>query len=421
MLPGLHDHHVHILATAALTRSLDLSGKTNQSEVVAAIRYADEQLPDEECLRIVGYDERAAGIPDRSQLDGWLASRPIRLQDRTGALWVLNSAAMAMLPAGHWPSGAERVHGKLTGRFWREDRWLQRALALPGPDLSAISKRWSALGVTYVTDAGARNGPREAAFLAKARRDGQLRQKLHLMGDESLLAGEGYELGPLKLLLDERHLPSLDELTARIRTARTADRRVAAHCVTLGELAFFIAALDASGGACPGDRIEHGSVISRDYIPLIRSRGLAVVINPIFIRDRGQRYLETIPPSDLPDLYRMDSLRRAGVHLCAGSDGPYGSIDPWAAMAAAIRRETASGDLLSREEALTPLDAFKLWLTEENPDDVSWPRIGDPADLMVCGGSMLEIINQPCNDRVELTLIDGDVVYAREPYKSLPA
>lgn len=134
-LPGLHDQHIHLLATAARARSIDLAAASSEAAIIDLLRAPRAAA----MLRATGYDERAAGLPDRAVLDRWEADRPLRVQDRTGALWVLNSAALAFLPSGGLPEGAERdASGALTGRFWRCDQWLASALPSPPPDLAAL-------------------------------------------------------------------------------------------------------------------------------------------------------------------------------------------------------------------------------------------------------------------------------------------
>src|SRR3546814_4458235 len=92
-----------------------------------------------------------------------------------------------------------------------------------------------------------------------------------------LSAGEGYALGPVKLLLDEADLPPVETVAARIAAARSLGRNVAAHCVTLGELLFYLEALAQAGGSQPGDRIEHGAMIAESLIGDIAAAGLTVV------------------------------------------------------------------------------------------------------------------------------------------------
>lgn len=406
VLPGLHDHHLHVLATAARRESIDLARCGDAASVHAAIARAAQDRPPGAWLRAVGYDERAAGLPDRAVLDGWAPAHRLRLQDRTGALWVLNGLALASLaPNAGFPAGAERdAAGLSNGRFWREDRWLGAHLSRTLPDLPALGRELAVLGLTGLTDAGARNGPEEAAVLA-----GALPQKLMLMGDETLAPGAGYALGPLKLLIDERDPPLPDALAERICTGRVQSRAVAAHCVTAAELALYLAALDIAGGARAGDRIEHGGMIAPEAIAAIGAMGLTVVTNPGFIHDRGERYRATIPEAEWPDLYRARSLRDAGIRLAAGSDGPYASVDPWMAMRAARDRLTAAGKPIGRAERFSAEAALRLYLGAPDRPGGTPRRIapGEPADLILCSGSRDAILGDLSAERVRATVIAG--------------
>jgi predicted amidohydrolase YtcJ len=399
LLPGLHDHHLHILALAARKRSVDLAGLIREDDVCGALRLAPPGL----WVRAVDYDERAAGVPDKHILDRWVADRPLRLADRTGALRVLNSAALAMISDRQWPPGCERdARGEPTGRFWREDQWLASAFPSAPPELAELGGELASMGLTSLTDAGARNGPAEAALLA-----GALPQRLVMMGSEELEAGEGYTLGPLKLLLDEREPPEPDALANRIRWARRAGRAVAAHCVTDGELALYLAALQLAGGARTGDRIEHGGMIPAAFVPTIAEAELTVVTNPAFLHDRGDRYRATIAQDRWPELYPAAGLARAGIALFAGSDAPYANVDPWLGMRSARDRLTAAGEVISPGERLTAIAAMQLYCSGKIAS-------GAPADLMLCKGELADVLRDLTADRVALTMSQGQVIFAAD-------
>src|SRR5258708_8901700 len=132
LLPGLHDHHVHLRALAAAQASVRVGPERVRSaaELTARLREADAAAAPDAWLRCVGYHESVAGPLDRWALDRLAANpaRPVRVQHRTGALWVVNSAALAVLglDAGDQAgdlAGVERdAHGRATGRLWRPDR-----------------------------------------------------------------------------------------------------------------------------------------------------------------------------------------------------------------------------------------------------------------------------------------------------------
>lgn len=398
VLPGLHDHHLHILALAARRQSVSLAGLTSVEAICAALAAA----PPGPWVRAVDYDERVAGIPDAQMLDGWLPDRPLRLADRTGALRVLNSAGLSRIAGLRLPPGAETAaDGRSSGRFWREDQWLAEALPASAPSLAELGGELAALGLTALTDAGAHNGPAEAALLV-----GKVPQRLVLMGSEALVEGAGYVRGPLKLLIDEASPPEPDALAARIVGARDAGRCVAAHCVTEGELALFLAALAIAGGARHGDRIEHGGMIPPDFLPIIAGAPLMVVTNPAFLHDRGDRYRATIPSDRHAMLYPAAGLARAGIALRAGSDAPYASVDPWLGMRSARDRMTRSGHVLGAPERLSARAALSLYGGREL-------AVGAPADLVVCAGTMEDVLADLSADRVVMTVIDGRIAFSR--------
>lgn len=391
---GLHDHHLHLLATAARLESVDLSGCLDADAIMARLRARACTLRPDTWLRAIGYDERAAGLPDRYQLDSWIPDHPLRLQDRTGSHWFLNSAAIRHLGPPPYPDcvrlGAD---GLPDGRIFRGDAWLRERIGARPPPLAPLGQQLAAYGVTGVTDAGANNGPDEAALLI-----GQMPQRLVLMGSERLQPGSGYALGPLKLLLDESQLPTVAELAARIRTARSTRRAVAAHCVTLAELLVFLHALEMAGGAQPDDRIEHGAVIPASLIPDIAAARLMVVTQQNFIFERGDRYVAQISGDELPDLYRLRSLLHAGVPVLGGSDAPYGSIDPGVAMAAAMTRRSRAGAPIGLVEAVSQLQALALYQPAL--------AVGMPADLILFDWPAISPAPRVCR-----TIIGGRTVW----------
>ena len=100
-----------------------------------------------------------------------------------------------------------------------------------------------------------------------------------------------------------------------------------------------------------GDRIEHGAVVPLELIGRLRDLGLTVVTQPGFVAERGDEYLADVDPADRPDLWRCGSLLAAGVAVGAGTDAPFGSADPWRAVAAAIDRRTEGGAMLGTRRA----------------------------------------------------------------------
>lgn len=402
LLPGLHDHHIHLNALAARAASVQCGPPevTDEAGLAAALA-----RPGTGWLRGIGYHESVCGLPDALALDRLCPDRPLRIQHRSGRMWLLNSAALdELLARAGPPPGLEREAGRFTGRLFEEDRWLSQALAGSPPDLSALSARLAAFGVTGVTDMSPANDPAMAAHFARQRCNGALRQSLVLAGALSLADAtpDGWGLGPVKLHLHENALPDFAEAADLIRAAHGQGRGVAVHCTTEVEMVFTLALFEEAG-TLPGDRIEHASIADPGHVARMAKLGLQVCVQPHFLTERGDQYLESVEQRLQPHLYRLASLRDAGLVLAGGSDAPFGSADPWAAMRAATDRRTAQGVVMGVDEALEVGEALALWLAD--PLDLSRERriaVGGVADLCLLAAD---------TPSVRLTVSAGQVIH----------
>lgn len=401
VLPGLTDHHVHLLAWAAAITSVDVSGgPENLARTLAAAQ------PDPSgWIRGVGYHDSSA-LLDRDALDRMRADVPVRVQHRGGALWVLNSAAIRQLDlenVGAHPGLERDEQGRLTGRIWRADEWLSHRWPSVVPDLSAVGATLARWGVTSVTDATP--GCRGTDLIGQAHRAGVLPQRITMMAEGPI--DDGLAVGPLKLLLDERDLPSLDDLVDQIRRARRAGRPVAVHCVGRVELLLLLAAFDQVAPV-RGDRIEHGAVIPDEELERIHALGLTIVTQPGFITDRGDDLVADTDPDEVRHLYRYRSLLRARIPVALSSDAPYGPANPWTIVRAARDRCTPSGRLLGADEHVTARQALDSFIAPTPGGQPVAIRPGALADLVVLRPGA---VVGDCDDPVAFTLIGGRVIY----------
>jgi predicted amidohydrolase YtcJ len=341
----------------------------------------------------------------------------VRVQHRAGGAWVLNTRGLESVGVDDDPdrTGIERDDaGKPTGRLLGLDRWLRERLPPhPPPDLAPVGRRLTGYGVTGVTDATPAGSLDDLAPLADAVASGTLAQRVMVTGGPRLAAEEmpdGLARGPVKLVIEDYALPSLDTVVRWMRAAHDADRPVAVHCVTRDCLAL---ALDAweQAGTRPGDRIEHGSVVPPALRAVVAAKGLTIVTQPGFVLERGDRYLASVDPEDLPHLYPCKALIEAGIPVGGSTDAPYGHPDPWRDIGTAIERRTASGAPLGVREAVSPERALALFLT---PPEVPGgaPRrveVGAPADLCLLDGPLSRVLEAPSADHVALTVIGGVV------------
>ena len=190
---------------------------SNPTELDSALRL--ESRPG--WLRGVGYHETVAGVLDRWQLDRIVSDRPVKVQHRSGKMWVVNSMAADLLSlddnAGR--SGVELdSKGRPNGRLFRLDDWMRTQLAtgepLTIPSLADTSRLLASYGVTGVTDATPHNAAFAMAEFARAAVCGELLQSVRVMGGDDLpeSACDQVQRGERKVMLDEHALPDWDSL-----------------------------------------------------------------------------------------------------------------------------------------------------------------------------------------------------------------
>lgn len=419
LLPGLHDHHLHLLAWAARLDSVDCGPPEVEGRDALAGALSGAAPDGNGWIRGTNYHESVAGELDRDRVDSWRSDVPVRIQHRSGAAWFLNSKAVAVLglDAGMDPPGVARdARGRATGQLRRLDMWLRERLPASSPDLAPIGLALSQWGVTGVTDATASNGPEELALIDAARSSGALPQHVHWMGGASLpAASTGSPVRPLKLVLDDWDLPHPDALADRISGSHRASRPVAIHCVTRAEGVAACAALEQAG-VLSGDRIEHAFVAPPDLVEWLAGLGVSVVVQPGFLHDRGDAYLRDVEPRDRPWLLRVGAIVDADIPVGAGSDAPFGPADPWLAMRTAVDRRTRANRALGSAEAVSPERALALYTTAPGAPGGAARRIevGASADLCLLDRPWEQARQNLDASAVRATWCDGGLVWDRE-------
>ncbi len=419
LLPGLHDHHLHLLSMAAARGSLSVAppARGGLRSIERALAHRDAQLPPGEWIRCIGYDDSVAGPLDRRSLDKVVPTRPVRVQHRSGAMWVLNSAALALAAVDDdAPAGVERAaDGTPTGRFYGLDAWLRGRIGARAPDLSPVIEELNSYGVTGVTDA---SPSAEATDVEPLVNDATARTRMRIvvMCGSSITARNigGLSLGPVKIVLEDHALPSIDDLVANFRVARSVGRPVAVHSVTLESLVLALAAWQ-DAGAARGDRLEHGAVVPPAQAAELAAHGITVITQPSFVEERGDAYLDGVDPEDLPFLYPCRSLLEAGVEVGFSTDAPFGHPDPWRAVAAAGTRKTRSGRTLGAAERIHVGDALMRFLTPpESPGGLERRvSVGSSADLCLLRCPLREALAAPSSEVVQSTVVRGRVVWSR--------
>jgi predicted amidohydrolase YtcJ len=193
-----------------------------------------------------------------------------------------------------------------------------------------------------------------------------------------------------------------------------------------------IAAARAANGPTDGrHHIAHLQVIHPEDVPRFRDLGVLANCQPLWAAYEPQMTELTLPflgPERSAWQYPFGSLAASGAQLCFGSDWPVSSPNPMWQMHTAVNRTTAPEYPFRGPEADEPflpgeriglpaaIAAFTMGSAYVNHDerDAGSVEPGKRADLVVLDRNLF---TQPAAEialaEVDLTLVDGSVVYAR--------
>jgi predicted amidohydrolase YtcJ len=146
---------------------------------------------------------------------------------------------------------------------------------------------------------------------------------------------------------------------------------------------------------------------------------VAVTTQPSFIFYNGERYLSTVPDTQLAHLYPVGRLVNAGIVVAGSSDCPVIPPDPLAGIYAAVSRKTEKGRILLEHERIMPIEAIRMYT--RNAAYVSFEETikgsikpGYIADIIVLKGNPLRLEpDEIMKLSVALTIMDGEIVWRK--------
>ena len=456
VIPGLIDAHMHLASFAESLVSINLephNGIRSISDIQGKIRKSSRNKPQGTWIRCRGYNEfylKENRHPTRWDLDLASSVHPIRLTHRSGHAHVLNSLALKLTGITHEmpdPEGGliERsiATGEPTGLLFGMGDFLSKSV--PPLDsgqldrgIKMANRELLSLGITSVQDASSRNDSTRWEQFQRWKAHGYLRPRVAMMlgvgafkgfrkGDYPHQVDENQlSLGGVKIMVDEvtgRLHPGQEEVNELVCAVHQAGLQAVIHAIEEPTIEAACNAIELALQRLPRSdhrhRIEHCSVCPPWLALRLASLGVMVVTQPPFIHYSGDRYLKTVPNSQLKHLYPIRTLIENGVHVAAGSDCPVAPPDPMIGMYSAITRISETGEVLGVKEGISPLEALRMYTEyaanatfEENSKGSITP--GKLADLVVLSDDPTAVPPEEVkNITVEMTIFDGNVVWDR--------
>ena len=467
-VPGFNDAHCHPMQVGLAASEVDAS-PPDTPDLAALVKRLRERAADnasEEPGRWVlarGYDDARLAErrhPTRHDLDHASGKHPILLTRACHHVAVANSRALALADVTAEtpdPDGGriDRDHsGEPTGVLRESAVGLVSGIVPENgvEELTEALKRagglYNSLGVTSVAEAGIRRPSELEAYQRFRERSGSPRAYLMVLADHALehfapsgirtgFGDERLRIGPAKIFLDG----SIGGHTARMRepylgdddnrglwmqepaTMRDTLTRVHAAGWQLCAHAIGDAAIDLlldiyeeilqrNPRTEARPRIEHCEFVGDESV-FDRISGLGAVPVPgtTFLHEFRTMYEQSLGKERLRYANAMRSFADRGIVAAASSDAPVVTPNPLAGIRTMISHP--GGESITLEEAIHAYTLAGAYASFEEGIKGSLTP-GKLGDVTVLGADLDSVEPDGLTDTgVDLTIVDGDIVYAR--------
>ncbi|MGN6219953.1 MAG: amidohydrolase [Microbacterium sp.] len=438
VIPGLWDHHVHVVQWALSAQRLPL-GEAVSAAHAATLMAQAPTLPDG---RRVGSGFRDAfwpDLPDLAVLDAATGEVPTYLINAdVHSVW-LNSAALRR--EGFEPDGVGLLREEPAFEISRRLNAVD--VSVSDPLVASMAQDAASRGVTGLVDfdmawndeAWARR--LAAGFDALRVSYGIYPEFLERAIAQGLQTGDAVRgdrahdlvrVGPLKVITDgslgtrtaacSHHYPgdahnhgllTVDLATLVELMTRATGAGIASAIHAIGDVANSHA-LEAFGATGAWGTIEHAQLVAHADIPRFGRLGVGASVQPEHALD-DRDLTDTVWSGQTAQPYPLRALADTGANLLFGSDAPVAPLDPWAAMASAVFRTRDGRDAWQpqqRVDAATALAAS----TRGGSAVAARLRPGDIADLAVCEHDPLTADEAALRGmRVSATLVGGRLTH----------
>jgi predicted amidohydrolase YtcJ len=462
VIPGFNDAHAHIWKMGhLLTSMLDLRSLTSFAALHCALQERNAQLPEGAWLLGRGLNETQLDerrLPTRGDLDGAVPHRPIVLTRTCGHIYAANSMALELAginaetgaPAGG-VIDRDRA-GRPTGLLYETAMDLILRVQPPPSKaeyramITAATRHQLSLGITSTSDCGV--GPELLAVYRGMDAEGVLPSRVNVMplgrADDGplpekyiserlrvdtvkFLADGGLSGATAALSVSYRHQQSRgvlrieqDELLELCREPHERGWRIATHAIGDVTIDCVLSAYEALGQGSYRHRIEHFGLPSGEQLSRAVRLGVLAVPQTIFLHELGANFRAFVPDALWGQIYPVRAMLDAGLIVALSSDAPVVADDcPLSGMEAAITRNDARGEPILKEQGISAEEALYAYTmagaiccgSEHLQGSLS---AGKRADLTVLSADPLSVPAEELrNVRVEMTLLDGTIVYER--------
>jgi len=449
VVPGFNDAHLHLFSFVRKLLSIDLSPAWVRSveDIKEAVRKKAQATPPGGWISGTDYNEfylEGGRVPTRRDLDEVAPNHAVVLSHRSLHECVLNSAALELAGINAdtpEPPGARIERdldtGEPNGILINMLDYIRGKVMPPFSDaemaegVGLADEYFLSYGITSFQEATISNDLARWEKICALKLNYDLHSRITMMAgapywqefkEKGLKTGYGdnlMQLGAAKIMPELQ--PEQSEMERLALECHKAGFQLAFHAVDEETVAAVITALEYvnkhSSVTGRRHRIEHCGECPPALMERIKKLGAVIVTQPPFIYYSGERYLATVPKSQLPWLYRIKSPLEAGIVVAGSSDTPVVPADPLLGIYAAVTRQAENGQVILPEEGITAEQALALYTVnaaytsfEEKTKGSIAP--GKLADMVVLSGDPTHVSPEKIKDiKVEMTIISGEVVW----------
>lgn len=462
IVPGFVDCHVHMTGFGQFLQTLDLRNVQSVKEMQQKLReYAQKNRAKSWILGGRWDQDRFAEkrYPTRLDLDAAVADKPVFLIRLCGHLGVANSKALQLAGISKETTiesgkiDLDEASGEPNG-ILRENalELVWKAIPKPSPKqleeacISACKKAVKA-GLTCIH--WIIGSAQEIRIIQKLYLNGKLPLRVYLgisadlldqLVDLGLLTGFGNDmvkigfvkvfadgsLGARTAALKEPYsdkpetrgiiLYTQRKLNRLVSKAHRAGLQLAVHAIGDRAIEAVLKAFENALKKHPRKnhrhRIEHCSVLNPRLIERMKRLGLIASVQPHFVVSDFW-VVDRVGKDRARWVYPFQTLMKEGLVVTSGSDCPVEPIDPLLGVWAAVTRKSFAEENLTVEEALKTytLNAAYASFDENNKGTI---EVGKFADVTVLSDDLLNVPAEEIKSvKVEMTIVDGKIVYSR--------
>ena len=477
VMPGIIDSHTHPSHIAAKMLEVDCRAPPikNIPEILVLIKARAEELGPGKWVRAASYND--SKLAEKRQITRWELDEaaplnPVFMVSDTGHQAIVNSKALevaGITDATPDPLGGEMEHnekGELTGLLYENATGLVRE-HIPEYSVEALREsyrnvvaQFSEWGVTSTHNASShRNGIRaykqlldqgvkqvRMRLMVSVNRDkpGDVLDALELAGIESgfgddwlgvmsiKIMGDGSGAGGTCCVYEPQNrgpkglglwMTEPEQVEKLVIQAHNAGLRVSIHSIGDRGVDMALSCIEKAQKLNPipdmRHRLEHNSCCPPKSLEKIKELGVTPSSSIGYMYGLGDQYAENFGPERARWLHPHKTMKEMGIIAGGNSDCPVTFYSPFVQIYEAVTRKSSSGQVVSPEECISPMDAIRVYTWNgaylgKDEDKLGSLEKGKLADLIVLDRDILTVPQEEIKDiQVLKTIVDGKIVYEK--------